>query len=78
MAEGGSALAAPVERPAGNVARHETDDKQEHAAQMIQRNYRGYRERRQLQGIGLDASARWAEVQAPSILWTREPTLTVG
>jgi hypothetical protein len=32
------------------------------AAQMIQRNYRGYRERRQLKGIGLDASARWAEV----------------
>lgn len=38
---------------------------QEHAAQMIQRNYRGYRERRQLQGIGLDANARWAEVGCP-------------
>jgi hypothetical protein len=35
---------------------------EEDAAQMIQRNYRGYRERRQLKGIGLDASARWAEV----------------
>jgi hypothetical protein len=35
---------------------------EEEAAQMIQRNYRGYRERRQLKGIGLDASARWAEV----------------
>lgn len=37
-------------------------DEQKQAAQMIQRNYRGYRERRQLQGMGLDASARWAEV----------------
>jgi hypothetical protein len=32
------------------------------AAQMIQRNYRGYRERRQLAGMGLDANARWSEV----------------
>lgn len=38
------------------------DQQQTDAAQMIQRNYRGYRERRQLKGIGLDASARWAEV----------------
>jgi len=37
-------------------------EEQKQAAQMIQRNYRGYRERRQLQGMGLDASARWAEV----------------
>ena len=43
---------------------------QEHAAQLIQRNYRGYRERRQLQGMGLDASARWAEVRGPG---TMEP-----
>lgn len=39
-----------------------TQAEEEEAAQMIQRNYRGYRERRQLKGIGLDASARWAEV----------------
>ncbi|KAJ4372489.1 hypothetical protein N0V83_004263 [Neocucurbitaria cava] len=48
-----------------DVATDETDDlapeEQAQAAQMIQRNYRGYRERRQLQGMGLDASARWAE-----------------
>jgi hypothetical protein len=37
-------------------------EQQKQAATMIQRNYRGYRERRQLQGMGLDASARWAEV----------------
>lgn len=39
-------------------------EEREKAAQLIQRNYRGYRARRQLQGIGLDASARWAEVRA--------------
>lgn len=44
----------------GNGAEKTPDEEQ--AAQMIQRNYRGYRERRQLNGIGLDASARWAEV----------------
>jgi hypothetical protein len=32
------------------------------AAETIQRNYRGYRERRQLKGIGLDPSKRWSEV----------------
>ncbi|KAL5121354.1 hypothetical protein ACEQ8H_000822 [Pleosporales sp. CAS-2024a] len=37
------------------------DDEATQAAQLIQRNYRGYRARRQLNGIGLDASARWAE-----------------
>ncbi|KAI1605551.1 hypothetical protein PtrCC142_002263 [Pyrenophora tritici-repentis] len=36
-------------------------EEQRQAAQLIQRNYRGYRERRQLQGMGLDANARWAE-----------------
>jgi hypothetical protein len=49
-----------------DVATHKSDslgsEEQKQAAQMIQRNYRGYRERRQLQGMGLDASARWAEV----------------
>ena len=35
---------------------------EEQAAQMIQRNYRGYRERRQLAGMSLDSSARWVEV----------------
>ncbi|TLD24613.1 iq calmodulin-binding motif protein [Venturia nashicola] len=31
------------------------------AAAMIQRNYRGYRERRQLRGMGLSPSTRWQE-----------------
>jgi hypothetical protein len=50
-------------------ARPNKPQAEEDAAQMIQRNYRGYRERRQLKGIGLDASARWAEVGKPFITY---------
>ena len=32
------------------------------AAMVIQKNYRGYRERRALEGYGLDSSTRWMEV----------------
>jgi hypothetical protein len=32
------------------------------AARLIQRNYRGYRDRRALKGYGLDPSTRWIEV----------------
>lgn len=46
---------------------------EEEAAQMIQRNYRGYRERRQLKGIGLDASARWAEVWTSTTSYRKIP-----
>ena len=31
------------------------------AAELIQRNYRGYRERRQMKGMDMDASTRWLE-----------------
>ncbi|KAK3628175.1 hypothetical protein LTR56_018787 [Elasticomyces elasticus] len=34
---------------------------QQHAAEVIQRNYRGYRDRRALNGYGLDPSTRWIE-----------------
>ncbi|KEQ65171.1 uncharacterized protein M437DRAFT_73109 [Aureobasidium melanogenum CBS 110374] len=34
-------------------------DQQEAAAGIIQRNYRGYRERREMRGLGLSASTRW-------------------
>jgi len=44
----------------GAPAEH-TEQKQ--AAELIQRNYRGYRSRRQLEGMGLDPSARWTEVR---------------
>jgi len=37
------------------------DEERAKAASLIQRNYRGYRTRRQLQGFGLDASSRWVE-----------------
>ena len=32
------------------------------AARVLQRTYRGHRERRQLRGMGLDPSTRWTEV----------------
>lgn len=41
---------------------------QEQAAQLIQKNYRGYRARRQLQGMGLDTSSRWSEVCSSSFV----------
>lgn len=62
MAQPPDAAAAAVDAAGAATEQHNQDE--EHAAQMIQRNYRGYRERRQLQGIGLDASARWAEVRS--------------
>ncbi|OAF99052.1 uncharacterized protein CC84DRAFT_415475 [Paraphaeosphaeria sporulosa] len=54
------AQSAPgAQSPAHNGA--SSSNEQERAAQLIQKNYRGYRERRQLQGMGLDAGARWSE-----------------
>lgn len=41
---------------------------QKQAAELIQRNYRGYRSRRQLEGMGLDPSARWTEVCVSGLL----------
>ncbi|KAF1989644.1 hypothetical protein K402DRAFT_326191 [Aulographum hederae CBS 113979] len=38
------------------------EEEEEAAAQLIQKNYRGYRERRQLEGMSLDPSTRWLEV----------------
>lgn len=40
-------------------AQKEEDSKRAHAAAIIQRNYRGYRVRREMKGLGLDASTRW-------------------
>ncbi|CAO1618822.1 unnamed protein product [Parajaminaea phylloscopi] len=37
------------------------DEAQGKAARMIQSNYRGYRARRELQGMGMDATSRWSE-----------------
>jgi hypothetical protein len=39
-----------------------TDAEREAAAGTIQKNYRGHRTRRQLQGFGLDPQTRWIEV----------------
>lgn len=40
----------------------EMSEEQAKAAGLIQRNFRGYRERRQMEGKGLDADRRWAEI----------------
>lgn len=37
-------------------------DERTNAAEIIQRNYRGHRDRRALKGYGLDPSTRWLEV----------------
>lgn len=36
--------------------------RQKHAAEVIQKNFRGYRDRRALRGHGLDPGMRWMEV----------------
>ncbi|RMY84746.1 hypothetical protein D0861_06808 [Hortaea werneckii] len=36
-------------------------ERRTNAAELIQRNYRGYRQRRQMQGYALDPSTRWLE-----------------
>lgn len=38
-----------------------SDEERTKAAALIERNYRGYRERRQMRGMGLDPSRRWIE-----------------
>jgi hypothetical protein len=38
-----------------------SDEERQKAAGTIQRNYRGYRARRQLNGMSLDPSSRWAD-----------------
>lgn len=40
---------------------HRRKMNEERAAALIQRHYRGYKERRQLAGLGLSASDRWRE-----------------
>jgi hypothetical protein len=64
-------VAADAAAGAASATEQQGQD-EEIAAQMIQRNYRGYRERRHLQGIGLDASARWVEV------WSAQKAIQVS
>lgn len=40
---------------------HSSEERRREAAAIIQRNYRGHRERRMLNGLSLDPSARWVE-----------------
>lgn len=46
----------------------EGNDERSAAAGIIQRNYRGHRERRALNGFGLDPGTRWMEVIMKFIL----------
>ncbi|KNG84821.1 IQ calmodulin-binding motif protein [Aspergillus nomiae NRRL 13137] len=46
-----------MERP----PRNDVTDKEQWAARVIQRTYRGYRTRRELQGCGISATTRWVE-----------------
>lgn len=53
------AKAAELRRLRTQPSRH---DERETAAKLIQKNYRGYRTRRSIQGFGIDSSARWTEL----------------
>lgn len=44
-----------------SAERESSEGRRHAAAQLIQRNYRGYRERRQMRGWGLDPGSRWVE-----------------
>ncbi|KAF7159152.1 hypothetical protein CNMCM6106_006285 [Aspergillus hiratsukae] len=60
----GDGFSSPTATDGTEVARNNdviTVADREKAARLIQRTYRGYRTRRELHGLGLNASARWAE-----------------
>lgn len=56
-----AAKASKVAQGNSNSNSSSPDDREIAAASLIQRNYRGYKTRRELQGMGLDAGARWDE-----------------
>jgi hypothetical protein len=58
----------PTSQPATSVTPGQTQNDshklvREQAAVTIQKSYRGYRDRRQMRGLGLDPSTRWTEVR---------------
>ncbi|KAF4215761.1 hypothetical protein CNMCM6805_001891 [Aspergillus fumigatiaffinis] len=59
----GDCFSSPTATDGTEVARNNdvTVADREKAARLIQRTYRGYRTRRELHGLGLNASARWSE-----------------
>jgi hypothetical protein len=54
-------MASQVGPEAQSTQPEATDAEREKAAGTIQRNYRGHRTRRELQGLGLDPQTRWIE-----------------
>ena len=59
-------IAARQDAKAREIAEKKKQQKlpneRDNAARLIQKSYRGYRERRALQGYALDPDARWMEV----------------
>lgn len=57
---------SPTEQEAAaeiiQVGPHQLSPLSSSDAEPDQRNYRGYRERREMRGLGLSASTRWSEV----------------
>ena len=50
------------------------EEERDQAAQLIQKNYRGYRARRELHGFGLDPGTRWIELLKDGELTTGRRT----
>ena len=49
------------------------DKKESDAAKTLQRTYRGYRERRHMQGLSLDPASRWSEVRTGAVVQLLKP-----
>lgn len=50
-----------LQKRVGNGHPELSTEDRDKAAALIQRNYRGYRERRQMKGMGLDPTSRWID-----------------
>ena len=68
--------ARAVEIRAARAARRQSKDGEEQdrnkAAVLIQRNYRGHRTRRAMQGRGLDPSVRWIEALKEGVWYSQD------
>ena len=60
--------------------KYDSNQRQSDAARTLQRTYRGHRARRELKGLTLTPSARWAEVRTPCsiMLFIRDANRRLG